>query len=101
MASWRRPFSSSSSSSSVMSIGQVTLGFGQGEAAGRQGDAGQRVEAQRALQWLSLMPYCSNSSSISGALWPETLAMMRFWFAVRRKSPSWIFAISRRPVRIG
>jgi hypothetical protein len=28
----------------------------------------------------------------------STFAIVRFWFGVSRKSPRWIFAISRRPV---
>ena len=67
------------------------------------GSATQASEFSRSalFRWLSLIPYCSRNFSISGRFSADTFAIIRFWFAVRRKSPSWIFAISRRPVRIG
>jgi len=44
------------------------------------------------------MPNAAMISSIFFFFWLVTLPMIRFWFGVSRKSPVWIFAISRSAV---
>ncbi|CSR74191.1 Uncharacterised protein [Shigella sonnei] len=70
-------------------------------ASGQVGNDTQAIEFSRCgvtafINPLSLAIFSIFAFSLSG-----TPVMIRFWFAVMRKSPLWIFAISSRPVFSG
>ena len=87
-------------------VGQVALGFGHRQAAGRQRDAGERVAAQRrggAHGHRAVRARPAHRCACADRR--GTPAMTRFWFGVSRnsaRSPARCSncAISRRPVEV-
>ena len=84
----------------VEELGQEAFGFGHGQRAGGQGDAGHAVFALFAHFVVDETVFAGDFFDF-GLVAGDTPATMRFWLAVRRKSPLWILAISRRPVLSG
>ena len=70
-------------------------------ASGQVGNKTQAIEFSRCGVTAFIKPlFCAIFSIFAFSL-SGTPAMIRFWFAVMRNSPLWIFAISSRPVFSG